>query len=1027
LEWDSESVRIGKQVECEMSDETLDQRLADLQRQRDAVCRSINDLETSGLDNPQLLALLRTQQVEVEQQIQTLQRGVAVGKIEMSGGNLFIITGDGVKVPLPGDQPEALLPYYYRSLANECSRLPLGVVRPVFAQPGQGEVSLKDVYTDLDVLITPPKDEGTPGRIGLRLESGEQDARRPLLEAMIDPTTPRLVLLGDPGSGKTTFVNYLTYRLAAAHLEKDYASLPEILSGRVVVRLMLRYAARCLPLDAAQGQASMLWDALYQNLAGSLGESGAKVLMQYLQPRLGQSPGGVILLDGLDEVPESGRRRRCLVDAITRLIDGLSPDSRILLTARPYAYQDKAWQLPGFQVAQLAPFTPEQVESFVGRWYRAVRPTVALDVEDAERRAGQLSDAIQERPYLADLASRPLLLTLMAALHTSGGQLPEDRADLYEESVKLLLTRWERGRLASDETELATFEQGLGQALRVGEDRIRSALEKLAFRTHQRQRELSGQDQRADMPADIPSSEVIETFSEITPDDVHPRLLLKYLETRAGLLIARGEGVYAFPHRSFQEYLAACHLASDPNFAFKLRELAWQDMDWWREVCLLGIGKARQGKEGPAIAALSVLLPDSYEEAQPVQGNHWRMAVLVGQALDELRLEERGVERSHYAAIHKRVVHWLEKLVAVHDLPSRLRFDAGELLGRLGDPRPGICRLFPPLPLGEGPGVREVPRLDWVRIPAGPFRMGSPDEMESAYPDERPQHTLELPDFYLSRCLVTNAQYRPFVEGGGYEDRRYWTEHGWDWRRGEDSGLVERIRDDDLRQRYTDWLAERPAERRGRPFWWGHPEVGAPNRPVVGVSWYEALAYGRWLEAQLSALGDAPLALAGLSEDERAFWRRLKAGELRLGLPSEAEWEKAARGPLPAAPVYPWGDDPDPARANTEKTGLNTTSAVGVFPGGAGVYGVQDLIGNVWEWTRSRWGDEVDQPKFGYPYHPADGREDLDSLDFRVLRGGSWYNNQTTARCGCRDRGIPDSYDQGIGFRMAASLAVPES
>ncbi len=1011
-----------------MSDETLDQRLADLQRQLDAVRRSINDLQTSGLDNPQLLALLRTQQVEVEQQIQTLQKGIAVGNIQMSGGNLVITTGDGVTVTLPGDQPEALLPYYYRSLANECSRLPLGVVRPVFAQPGQqGEVSLKDVYTDLDVLVTPPKDEEMIGRIGLRLERGEQDARRPLLEAMIDPETPRLVLLGDPGSGKTTFVNYLAYRLAAAHLEKNYTSLPETLAGRVVVRLLLRYAERCLPLDAAQGQASMLWDALYQNLTGYLGESGAEVLMPYLQARLCQSPGGVILLDGLDEVPESGRRRRCLVDAIRRLTDGLSPDSRILLTARPYAYQDPAWQLPGFQVAQLAPFTPKQVESFVGRWYQAVRPTVGLDLQDAERRAGQLSAAIQERPYLADLASRPLLLTLMAALHTSGGKLPEDRADLYEESVKLLLTRWERGRLAGGEAELARFEQGLGRVLRVGEDRIRAALEKLAFRTHQRQRELPREDQEENAPADIPSSEVIAAFAEITPDDVNPRPLLEYLETRAGLLIARGEGMYAFPHRSFQEYLAACHLASDPNFAFKLRELAWQDMDWWREVCLLGIGKARQGKEGPAIAALGVLLPDSYEEAQPVQGNHWRMALLVGRALDELRLEERGVERSHYAAIHKRVVHWLEKLVEVHDLPFRLRVDAGELLGRLGDPRPGVCEFISSPPQGEGLRAKEIPRLDWVPIPAGPFRMGSPDEMEGAYPDERPQHTLALPDFYLSRYLVTNAQYRPFVEGGGYDDRRYWTDHGWDWRQGKDSELVERIRDDDLRQRYRDWLAMRPAERRDRPFWWGDPELGAANRPVVGVSWYEALAYCRWLEEQLLAISVQQSAREDLSDEQRGFFRRMAAGALRLGLPSEAEWEKAARGPLPAAPVYPWGDEPDAERANTDETGLNTTSAVGVFPGGAGVYGVHDLIGNVWEWTRSRWGDDPDQPKFGYPYDPADGREDLDSLDFRIVRGGSWYNAQTAARCGYRYRLIPDDYNGFIGFRVVASLADAES
>lgn len=239
-------------------------------------------------------------------------------------------------------------------------------------------------------------------------------------------------------------------------------------------------------------------------------------------------------------------------------------------------------------------------------------------------------------------------------------------------------------------------------------------------------------------------------------------------------------------------------------------------------------------------------------------------------------------------------------------------------------------------------------------IPAGPFWMGS-DEYDSV----KPKHQVTLPAFLIARFPITNVQYSAFVQDKGYDQQKLWTPAGWEWRS-------------------KNKIA-------GPQSYGGAFDLA--NHPAVGVSWYEAIAFCRWLSA--------------------------RTGQ-PLRLPTEAEWEKAARGSQGLE--YPWGKW-EGDRANTNEAGINATSAVGAFsPAGDSPYDVADMAGNVWEWCQS-----LLKP---YPYK-ADDREKPDISGYRVLRGGSWDVNQFYARCACRRDLYPVGRNIDVGFRIVCAPALP--
>ena len=302
-----------------------------------------------------------------------------------------------------------------------------------------------------------------------------------------------------------------------------------------------------------------------------------------------------MLLDGLDEVPEADERRTQIKQAVESFAAAY-PKCRILVTSRTYAYQQQEWRLTGFDEATLAPFSKAQIRTFVDRWYAVVGAARGRTLADAQGRSEVLKREILRNQRLLDLARRPLLLALMASLHAArGASLPERREELYSEAVELLLDRWEQGRIVRNPAgQILLIQPSLAEFLAVGKDQIRALLNRLAFDAHSRQPELVG-------TANIAETELVDGLLGLSGNqrDRFKRLeIIDYLSQRSGLLVPHGVRVYTFPHRTFQEYLAACHLTDD-DYPEKVADLARSDPDRWREVTLLAGAKAARAAPDP--------------------------------------------------------------------------------------------------------------------------------------------------------------------------------------------------------------------------------------------------------------------------------------------------------------------------------------------------------------------------------------------------------------------------------------------
>lgn len=692
---------------------------------------------------------------------------------------------------------------------------------------------------------------------------------------------PRLVLLGEPGTGKT----FSLWRIAAEQARKALTNPTEPLP--VVI-----------PLNR--------WTDAEQSLASFVLEQMGSLASHFTQ--LCQAGHLLPLLDALNELPFDQRAHKL---PQVRAFVNQPVFKRLLLTCRQRDYVDALEQdLDRLTIEPLDPpriwqflqnyfhyFAEQQPQNFAAKlaerlfWQLAGGEEVQTCWQDWQQQGKadqwqafwQLREIPGNWPYqlerlddarqnqlvdprsLLKLAANPYLLFLITTLYARYQELPKSRIELFGRFVEVLLKR---------ESE----EKASSRAYVPERMALLTALKQLAWQLQSR----SGTAQEARTV--LARHEAVQTVS--TAD-------LEFAAAASLLELTRDS--VRFSHQLLQEFFTAQGFKDRREQGFTAAVL-WPPDQWWQ---------ANGWEEAAKLAA-------EYE-ADPSLFLRW-LAVGNPKLAAEIALEQQIPE-----ALLPFQEQWQAAITDVINYPNPRERHAIST---------GLAWLDWDQRFGIGLNAQGLPEIDWLEIPAGEF----------IYQDGK---RLSLPSFKISRYLVTNAQFQAFMQAvDGYADPCWW------------QGL------------------EKPETAQQSAF-------KESNRPVEAVDWYEAVAFCRWLSAKM-----------GLS----------------ISLPTEQQWEKAARGM--DGRKYPWGTVFESEYCNNAEAGLGETSAVGIYPQGQSLSGAMDMAGNVWEWCLNKY------------HEPSRIEPDL-SRDFRVLRGGAWDNDADYSRCAVREWWHPYYRDFDLGFRLS--------
>lgn len=849
--------------------------------------------------------------------------------------------------------------------------------------------------------------------------------------------TPHALILGEPGSGKTTALHKLQHVCS-----REGAEVLGLPAGTLPVPLWLRGFT---PAHWDQPFAVWLKDELGERSRGDLPtEIGAAL---WAHGRL------LLLADGLDEVADEVLRAKLCGYLEAQLQGPAAANIRAVVSCRYAGYCRAVALDERFTALDLRPLGAPQVRDLVKLWFaEAALKVPGVSPADAQERGRELIATIESPAYgiqrLKVMVSTPLLLTLLCVIVHQGRQMPKSRAAYYERCLEVLLLRW--------------GQEHQRRAAPVGLDRALAVLRPLAYALHD-----SGE-QDSKMRADL----VVLVNRRLRSLGLASNgiSVVDWLQRDAGVLQEFAPEHLGFAHLGLQEYLAATHIAEDEELIENIIDRLGDD--WWGEVALLVAAQRvayqpmmrrvlrTQIHRGDLIEALL----DEAPEAEPTPflerlreiGEPREMAAvlrLLRRFRHDPKVREAAAACKSAPDVEVRALaaqilrtgdgpdagaEWDVVLVFAGAQERRAGALARQLSeanvrvfrdkqGRLPDALAlqgdlsvavaaapcviALCGQHRPAG-GERVAVSLLEMfvdaekaVAWVLLPGG---------AEPVWPgDLRPPRCIDLRArggiSQLRRWLATARHgARGIVEGEEFTEET--TEMRMLWVQGESfemgmRGVAEPVHRVSLspywlaeapvtNAQYARFLAEMPDQ--DEPSYWRDRRFSGETQPVVGVRWDDATLFCEWLSQRPAILAAGVTAV----------------------LPSEAQWEFAARGT--DGRRFPWGNDaPDLTRAVYGRK--NGTARVGTCPAGQGPFGHLDLAGNVLQWCRDGWDDAA--------YEYRKGQNIVDPVEphrsnMRVLKGSWWSSDGGLAAAMRRGLSYRDRYIFS-GFRVAVETARP--